>query len=128
MSRLLALILLAGCTPTSFAFSPMAKGVTSKPDSCAVEVLTTFPSRNYEEVGTLDFYNGTVPKTADAFKQVVAKQVCEAGGDAVVATADEKGQFTKGTVIAYTGAAGPAAPERAGSPPEQQTDTELPKK
>ncbi len=102
MYRLLALVLLAGCTPTTFAFSPIVKGVTPKPENCVVEVLTSQPERGYQEIGTLEFYNGTEPTTIDAFKKAVAKQVCEVGGDAVVATADHKGQFTKGTVIAYT--------------------------
>ena len=102
MYRLLALLLVVGCTPTEFVFSPTVKGVTPKPDNCKVDVLASPPSRGFQEVGTLDFYNGTEPKTLAAFKQAVAKQVCEVGGDAVIATADAKGQFTKGTVIAYT--------------------------
>lgn len=126
MHRLAAFVLMAGCTPTTFAFSPSVKGVTPKPENCKVEVLTSPPSRDYQEVGTLEFYNGTEPKTLAAFKQAVGKQVCEEGGDAVVAVADDKGQFTKGTVIAYTDSGAPA-PVRRGAPPEQQSDTELPK-
>lgn len=124
MHRLIALLLLAGCTPTTFAFSPTVRGTTAKPDNCRVEVMTSLPSRGYQEIGTLDFYNGTEPKTLDAFKEAVSKRVCEVGGDAVVAIADDKGQFTKGTVIAYTE---PATSPRPGSTPEQQNDNELPK-
>ncbi len=102
MNRLLALVLLAGCVPTTFAFSPTVKGVTPKPDTCPVEVLTSLPSRDYQEIGTLEFYNGTEPTTLASFKDAVGKQVCGVGGDAVIAVADDKGQFTKGTVIAYT--------------------------
>jgi hypothetical protein len=123
MHRLFALLLLAGCTPTTFAFSPTVS-VTAKPDNCPVEVMTSLPSRGYQEIGTLDFHNGTEPRTLDAFKKAVSKRVCEVGGDAVVAIADDKGQFTKGTVIAYTG---PATSPRPDSTPEQQTDNELPK-
>lgn len=105
MSRLLAFALVAGCTPTSFAFSPTVKAVTPKPDHCPVEVMTSPPSRDFQEVGTLEFYNGTEPTTLDAFKKDVANQVCEEGGDAVIAIADAKGQYTKGTVIAWVGPA-----------------------
>lgn len=127
MSRLIALALLAGCAPTTFAYSPMINGVRSKPDNCALEVLTSLPARDYQAVGTLDFYNGTEPKTLEAFKTAVAKQVCNVGGDAVVAVADDKGQFTKGTIIAYIGSGAPG-PARRDAPPDQRIDSELPKK
>jgi len=121
----LALVLLAGCASATFVFSASMKGFTAKPDNCPVEVLSSTPSRGFQELGTLDFYTGTEPKSLDAFKKSVAKQACEVGGDAVIAIADDKNQYTKGTVIAYTDTG--AAPVRAGTPPEQQHDTELPK-
>ena len=121
MSRLLALLLVAGCTPATFAFSPTTTVVSPKTDNCPVEVLTTTPSRTYQEVGTLEYYNGDEPKTLDKFKEAVAKQVCSAGGDAVIAIQDDKGLFTKGTVIAWMG------PPTSAKPSDQQTDSELPK-
>ncbi len=130
MSRLLALVFLAGCTPTTFAFSPTINGVPSKPDNCAIDVLTSMPTRGYAEVGTLELYNGPEPKTIDAFKKAVHKQVCETGGDAVVATVDDKGVFSKATVVQYTNKyenEGPAAAKK-GEPPPQQNDNELPGK
>ena len=123
MRRLLAFALLAACTPTSYAFSPTVKAVTPKADNCPVDVVTSPPSRDFQEIGTLEFYNGTEPKTLDEFKKDVAKQVCQVGGDAVIAVMDDKGQFTKGTVIAYTGYGAPSP----GSPPAQQMDNEQPK-
>ena len=123
-SRLLAVVLLAGCTPAEFAFSPTVTVVSPKADSCPVEVVTSTPSRTFQEIGTLEYYNGPEPKTLADFKKAVAKQVCSAGGDAVVAEQDVKGLYTKGTVIKYMG---PALPSDPGSPPEQQTDTEVPK-
>jgi hypothetical protein len=122
--RRLAFVLLAGCTPTKFVFSPTLNAVTSKPDNCPVEVFTSPPSRGFQEVGTLEFYDGTEPKTLDAFKKAVGKQVCGVGGDAVIAISNDKGQFTKGTVIAYTDSGAPPPP---GAPAEQQNDNELPK-
>lgn len=103
LALLLVLLGIAGCTPTEFVFSPSVKGVIAKPAHCHVDVMTSPPSRDFQEVGTLEFYNGTEPKTLDAFEKAVAKQVCDVGGDAVIAVADDKGQYTKGTVIAYSG-------------------------
>jgi hypothetical protein len=122
--RLLAVVLLAGCTPAEFAFSPTVTVVTPKSENCSVEVVTSTPSRTFQEIGTLEFYNGPEPKTLDDFKKAVAKQVCSAGGDAVVAEQDAKGLYTKGTVIKYMG---PAVGAKPGAPPDQQTDTEVPK-
>ena len=121
----LALVLLAGCVSTTFAFSPTVTVIHSKPESCPIEVMTSMPSRSFQEIGTLELYNGDPPKTLDAFKAAVAKQSCSAGGDAVVAISDDKGLFTKGTVIAWTG---PDVPDHsAGSTPAQQSDTEQPR-
>jgi hypothetical protein len=123
----LALVVMFGCTPTSFAFTPSVRGVTPKPDSCNVEVVTSPPSRDFQELGTLDFYNGTEPKTLDAFKKAVDKQVCHVGGDAVIAIADDKGHYTKGTVITYSDSGAPARAQPSHAVPEQQPDSEVPK-
>ena len=103
MKRLISFLVLAGCTPTTFVFSASMTTITPKPDTCAVDVMTSPPSRDFEEVGTLALYDGPPPKTLDAFKKAVERKVCEEGGDAVIAIADAKGQLTKGTVIAYMG-------------------------
>jgi hypothetical protein len=118
-----ALVLTAGCATTTFTFSPTATVVTPKPEGCKIEVLTSLPSRTFQEMGTLELYNGPPPKTLDKFKTAVAQQACSAGGDAVVAISDDKGLFTKGTVIAYSG-----ADPHPGAAPSQQDDNELPKK
>lgn len=101
--RWLPLLLLAGCTPTSYTYTPStSRGEIARPDNCVVEIVSAAPQQDFEEVGTLDFYNGDEPKNADAFKKAIAKQVCQVGGDAVIAVANEKGQYMKGTVIRYT--------------------------
>ncbi len=130
MHRLLALVLVTGCGGATFAFSPAVKGLTTKPDNCTVEILTTNPSRGYQELGTLEFYNGTEPKSLDQFKSDVRKQVCEVGGDAVIAIADDKNLYTKGTVLAYTDSGAPSSPTKGDDKPMpviQQTDEESPK-
>src|SRR5262245_20537440 len=102
MHRLLAIVLISGCVPTSYTYTPSsAHGPPPKPVGCVFEVITSPPTKGYEEVGILAFYNGTEATTVDDFKNGVAKQVCEVGGDAVIATANAKGQLTTGTVIRY---------------------------
>src|SRR5688572_10856023 len=95
MHRLIVLLLVAGCVPLSYAWTPAsAKAVSPKPDNCKVEVFTSQPEQAYEELGTVKHYNGTPPKQAEKLRAAVAKQVCSAGGDAVIAFADEKGEYT----------------------------------
>src|SRR5262245_33861236 len=102
MHRFLRFVLLAGCAPTTYAYTPATgKPETTKPENCAIEVFLSPPSKNYEQLGTLDYYNGGEPKNAEEFKKAVAKQACQAGGDAVIAIVDDKGRYTKGTVIHY---------------------------
>lgn len=128
MHRLIVLALLVGCAPATYAWTPASnRPVSPKPDNCKVDVVTSLPTSSYEEVGYLAHYNGTPPKSADAFKKSVATQVCQAGADAVIAIANDKGEYTKGTVIKY--APDMAAPVKpvSDAPPPQATDSELPK-
>jgi len=127
MHRLIVLALLAGCAPSTYAWTPLSsKPVSPKPDNCKVEVVTSQPTANYEEVGTLEYYNGPLPKNPDKFRDAVAKQVCGAGGDAVIAIANDKGEYTKGTVIKYArDMASPVKPVTDTAPP-QASDTEQP--
>ena len=133
MHRLLAVVLLAGCGGATFVFSPSVKGFVAKPDNCKIDVVATYPSRAVAELGTLEFYDGTEPKTLEAFKKAVSKQVCEVGGDAAIAIADDKNLYTKGTVLQYTDTGAPSSapdtPDKpsAPTPAVQQTDTENPK-
>jgi hypothetical protein len=124
MHRLLLFALIAGCAPTTFAWTPSTgKGEVAKPDNCKVEVMTTPPSRNYENIGTLDYYNGTEPKNLDEFKAAVAKQACQAGGDAVVANGDEGRRYKKGMVIRYI-----AEPAQLVTPPPKSETEAKPSK
>jgi hypothetical protein len=131
MQRLLLLAslvgCLAGCMSATYAWTPASnKPVSPKPDNCAVEVVTSQPQKAYEEIGTLKHYNGTPPKNTDGFKKAVAKQVCQAGADAVIAQANDKGELVNGTVIKYVpDFAAPVKPV-TDTPPPQASDTETP--
>jgi hypothetical protein len=123
----LAAMLFAGCTPTTYSFTPAtAKGVVVSPENCQLEILTSPPTQNYEEVGTLDYYNGKAPKTTDDFKKAVAKKACKAGGQAVIAIANDRGEYTKGSVIRYLGDMATGVKPISDMPAPQSNDTEAP--
>ena len=121
-------VVVAGCVPLSYTFTPeSAKPISPKPDNCKVEVLTTAPDGSYEVVGTLEQYNGTPTKNVDKFRSAVDTQVCQAGGDAVIAIANEKGEYSKGSVIKYAALPMATPLKSVNTPPPQSTDTEVPK-
>lgn len=123
----LAAMVFVGCAPTTFTLTPAsARGYLSKPTNCAIEVVTSPPTRNYEEVATLDYYNGKEPKTIDAFKDAVHEKACQAGGDAVIAIANDKGQYTKGSVIHYLGDMATPVKPISDMPTPQANDSEQP--
>lgn len=110
MGRLPVLLLLvAGCTPLSYAFTPAGRSVVSKPKGCTFEVRTSPPSEGLEEIGTLQHYNGKPTKSVDALKEAVAEQVCNVGGDAVIAIPDDKGELNNVTVVKWVSYADPVA-------------------
>jgi hypothetical protein len=127
MRRLLAVVLLAGCVPLSYTFTPSSSApVHSNPKGCKFDVLMSAPPEGYEEIGTLELYNGDAPKSSDKFKSAVADQVCDVGGDAVIATTNDKGAITKGAIIRRVHHAEPVKPI-SDMPTTQQSDTEKPK-
>ena len=128
MRRFLALVLLAGCVPTSYTFTPSTKGVTTKPDNCKYDVvLSGEPKQTTEEVGQLELYNGDAPKDEAGVRRALGKQVCQAGGDAVVMVSDDKGRFSKGTVVRYREPYAEPVKPVSDMPATQSSDTEKPK-
>jgi len=128
MPRLAWLVLLAGCVPLSYAFTPSTNApIQARPNGCEFKVVLSQPTEGYEEIGTLQHYNGTPPKDTEKFKKAVAEQVCQVGGDGVIATSNEKGELTKGSIIKFVNHAEPIKPI-SDMPSVQQSDTEVPKK
>lgn len=125
MRRYLIVALIASCTPSYTFTASSNRTFISKGDGCPVEAVTGTPTRNYEELGTLQVYSGNAPKDLDTFKRAVAKQVCMAGGDAAIAVADNAGRLSTGSVIKYVGPM--AEPlKKVDTPPPQAQDTEDP--
>jgi hypothetical protein len=129
MHRLfVALVLVAGCVPLSYTFTPASnKPVIGKAKNCKFEVHTSQPTQGYEEIGILDHYNGDAPKNVEKFRKAVAEQVCQVGGDAVIATTDAKGLYTKGSIVRYVNFAEPVKP-LTDMPATQSGDNENPNK
>jgi hypothetical protein len=120
MHRVLLLIVLASCAPVTFTYSPTTRRpFSSRPDDCSFEIATSTPSKSFEEVGTLQHYNGAEPRTVEELRKAVAKQVCGVGGDAVIAIANDKGLYTKGTIIHYVPDPGPPIPSPATAQPKE---------
>jgi hypothetical protein len=110
MYRTLAIMLLAGCVPTSYAYTPASsRTFQAKPENCAFEVMTSEPTQEFEEVGELVHYNGDVAMNPDDLEKATAKQVCGVGGDALIAVSNGNG-YVKGRVIHYVKLPTPAAP------------------
>jgi len=130
MHRILGLVfasaLVAGCVPLSYTFTPASsQPVRPKAKGCEFKVVGSQPAEGYEEIGTLEHYNGTPPKDAEKFRKAVAEQVCQVGGDAVITTTNEKGELTKGSIIKFVNHAEPVKPIQD-LPPPQATDSEKP--
>jgi hypothetical protein len=101
MQRVLLLAMLAGCVPTSYAFTPAsARTFPGRAEGCAFELMTSPPSKDYDEIGVLTHYNGDLPTNLDKVRSAVATQVCKLGGEAAIAQSNGHG-YDKVTVIAY---------------------------
>lgn len=102
MHRFLVVAALAGCVPTSYAYTPASsRSFEKRAEGCEFSVSTTPPEKEFEEIGTLSHYNGDVPQDLDKFKAAVAKQVCSLGGDGVIAISSAGKGYDKGTIFAY---------------------------
>jgi len=104
MRYLLACALIAGCLPPSYAVESggTTARVPPRPANCDFEILGVPPARNYVEVAQL------VPDVPvrnagelESFREAIGPQVCQAGGDAVIAKPTPNGLWTGGAIVAY---------------------------
>jgi hypothetical protein len=87
-----------GCGSRSYAVTrTSADPVVSKAPDCDFAILTQ-AEPDYEEVAILE-QDDHPAVTAAEFQNIVRKQVCEVGGDAVVAEVDNQGAYLRGTVL-----------------------------
>lgn len=80
-----------------------------KPPDCDFHVFTTQPEGRWVEIAVIDDASDT--RNIERFKEMIAEQVCEVGGDAAMVWMNGHGQYIKATVLAFSPpVAGPTAP------------------
>lgn len=109
-------LLLFGCGSTVLSRTGPAQ--PSREANCEFEMFTTVPLTGYKEIGTIDvnrgWYGQKTHTKIEGFKEEIAPYVCEAGGDAAVATS-ELGLYLKASVLKHVDEA-PAAAEPTPKP------------
>ena len=71
-----------------------------RPSSCAFDLLQLRPSRPFDELAIIE-NDMHYADNAELFKTLVADQVCQAGGDAIVAEPNSAGYYPGGVIIRY---------------------------
>jgi hypothetical protein len=105
-----------GCGSSNYVVTrTSAAPVVSKAPDCDFAILT-HAEPDYEEVAMFERENQPA-MTAAEFQKMVRKQVCEVGGDAVVAEIDNQGAYLRGTVLRRKDEAGETA--AANEPPDE---------
>jgi hypothetical protein len=96
----LLLCLLPGCfaSPSYIVTKTGAVGA-AKPANCDFLIATSKVDRAYDEIAILDAKIWA--EDAASFKQTVGAQVCELGGDAVLAEVNGNGRYVRGTVLRW---------------------------
>jgi hypothetical protein len=100
---MLCTVMAGACAP-QVVYTPIAGQVTpAKPFGCEFEVLTTTPSRPFEEIGVIESDQPGLAWTISEFKEAAAQKVCAHGGDAVIVEANSNGNgaYDKGTILRY---------------------------
>src|SRR6266511_6060544 len=97
MKRALLIVstVLAGCT-AGFNYTKTSGEVTkAKPANCNFRVVSVVPTEvRVVEIGVLEFDRGGFGITdMSEFREAIAAQVCEAGGDIVVAQVNGAGMY-----------------------------------
>ena len=123
MRLLLLLLVLLGCTQKlNFNYTATdSRANPTRPDGCEFEVLTTTPSRGFEEIGVLELdqrKSDASPSKVSHCRELVQHDVCAHGGEAVIAKANGLGLYIQGTVIRYVANSPTAAPV-PGTPTER---------
>jgi hypothetical protein len=109
-------VLFGACAQTGYIYTKTGEAGSAKPPNCDFVVAVTKVDRPYKEVGILDSQQAP-PQNAADFKERVRAQVCQAGGDAVIAEVSGLGYYIRGTIVRFTeeapagglGLSGPAA-------------------
>ncbi len=100
---------LAACNARMYSFSPAsAEALSPKAAACDFNVVSSAPTAEVQEIGTLDVITPSwVSGDNASFKEAVREEVCKAGGDIVVTEVNGRGNIVRGVVF-RKGAAAPA--------------------
>ena len=93
--------MLVGCGAGFLYTRTTTANVEAKPEGCDFVVLGTAPARPHEEVGILDG-DHSCPDDVRKYRLAIQKQVCAAGGDAVISQVSGLGCYVRGVVIRWT--------------------------
>ena len=99
-------VVITGCGLQAASYKATKTGSSAlmpKPANCDFAILTTPAARPYEEIAVLDSKNYMAHDVAE-FKEAIKKDVCEMGGDAVLAQVNGYGYYPRGTVLRWTDA------------------------
>jgi hypothetical protein len=86
----------------NYSLTKSVSNVTPKSANCEFVVVTVPSDRPQEQIGILDAelvpYAAT---TAAEFKDAVRNQVCQVGGDEVLAEVNGRGRYVRGTIVRW---------------------------
>ena len=126
----LAVVAVIGCGGAATAFTRTGPTLAAQPEGCDFSVVKASPTAPSKELGTIDIkYQTQMDWIYDesAFKRKVRANVCQSGGDTVVAHINDNGLYMSATVL--TTKAVPVttpSPAVASSEPETTAPVEPP--
>jgi hypothetical protein len=98
ISVLAAIATIGGCASITYSYSP-STSAQSLPANCEVRIVATPPGPGYQELGVLDPDAGFCIDSAPEFREIVAAQVCGAGGSVVLTQISGFGCYIRGVVF-----------------------------
>lgn len=87
-----------------FSKSGAGGACPKRAQDCTFDVITSRPARQYQVIGVIDidaFSARNLPNDEVSFRRAVAKQVCEAGGDAVIPGVNGDRRYVLATVVKW---------------------------
>ncbi|MFT3921844.1 MAG: hypothetical protein QM778_04860 [Myxococcales bacterium] len=101
-SAVLGFAFLTACTPSV----TWTRRAASKPRQagCSFDVIDLGPRPPLREIGVIEidaFSPRAIPRREADFRELIAKEVCKVGGEAVVPGIDGFGRYVLATVVTY---------------------------
>ena len=99
-ARLLVLLAVTGCGG-SVVLSRSGPRQEARSEDCPYRMYTVPPSKGFIEIGSVDVSRGSAEVASEItdFKRQIRPFVCEAGGDAAIAFANNQGLYLRATIL-----------------------------